>query len=87
MAWSYRKSITLGPLRINFSKSGVGFSFGVRGLRGGMNASGTKYVSANIPGTGIRYRKSSKSLLSLFDFSQPEKKSKKRCYQRKTTIR
>lgn len=87
MAWSYRKSITLGPLRINFSKSGVGFSFGVAGLRGGMNASGTKYVSASVPGTGIRYRKSGKTLMSLLDFTQPAKKSKKRTYKRKTTIR
>ncbi|EAQ79848.1 DUF4236 domain-containing protein [Blastopirellula marina] len=86
MGWSYRKSISLGPLRINFSKSGVGFSFGIPGFRGGMNASGRKYVSAGIPGTGIRYQKSGKTLMSLIDFSKPAKK-KKRTYKRKSTIR
>ncbi|MCC9604929.1 DUF4236 domain-containing protein [Blastopirellula sp. JC732] len=87
MGWTARKSITLGPLRINFSKSGVGFSFGITGFRGGMSATGRKYVSATIPGTGIRYQKSGKTLMSLLDFSQPEKKTKKRTYKRKTTIR
>ncbi|UUO08457.1 DUF4236 domain-containing protein [Blastopirellula sp. J2-11] len=86
MGWSYRKSISLGPLRINFSKSGVGFSFGIPGFRGGMSASGRKYVSAGIPGTGIRYQKSGKTLMSLIDFSKPAKK-KKRTYKRKPTIR
>jgi len=32
MAWRFRKSIKLGPLRLNLSKSGVGTSIGVRGF-------------------------------------------------------
>lgn len=87
MGWTARKSITFGPLRINFSKSGVGFSLGIRGLRGGMSATGRKYVSASIPGTGIRYHKSGKSLMSLFDFSGTDQKKKKQTYNRKSTIR
>lgn len=33
MGLRYRKSVKLGGLRINFSKSGVGYSYGVKGLR------------------------------------------------------
>ena len=33
MGWSFRKSIKAGPVRINLSKSGVGYSIGVGGIR------------------------------------------------------
>lgn len=33
MGWSFRKSISFGPFRLNFSKSGVGASIGVKGAR------------------------------------------------------
>lgn len=33
MGWSWRRSLSLGPIRLNFSKSGVGMSMGVRGAR------------------------------------------------------
>jgi len=62
MGWSFRKSFSFGPLRVNLSKSGVGFSFGMPGLRAGVSSRGRKYVSAGIPGTGVRYYKSTKSL-------------------------
>ncbi|RCS49380.1 DUF4236 domain-containing protein [Bremerella cremea] len=67
MGFSFRKSYTFGPLRVNLSKSGVGFSFGVKGLRAGMNSTGRKYVSAGVPGTGARYYKSTKSLSGLWN--------------------
>jgi len=38
--------ISLGPLRLNLSKRGVGASAGVRGARIGVDASGKPYVSA-----------------------------------------
>jgi hypothetical protein len=56
MGWSFRRSINLGPLRINASKSGVGYSFGGRGFRIGKDARGRKYTSMSIPGTGIYNR-------------------------------
>jgi hypothetical protein len=56
MAWNFRKSLRFGPLRINLSKSGVGYSFGLPGYRLGRSAKGQKYQSVNIPGTGI-YRR------------------------------
>ncbi|MBX0332974.1 DUF4236 domain-containing protein [Pontibacter sp. HSC-14F20] len=57
MAFFFRKSFNIGPIRINLSKSGVGFSIGVPGARIGKTASGKTYVSSGAPGTGIGYRK------------------------------
>ncbi len=57
MGWSFRRSINLGPFRINFSKSGISYSFGLAGFRTGVNAKGRKYSSVGIPGTGLRYQK------------------------------
>jgi hypothetical protein len=56
MAWRFRKSIKLGPLRLNLSKSGVGTSIGVRGFRVGTDAKGRSYTAASIPGTGLYSR-------------------------------
>lgn len=56
MGWSFRRSINVGPFRMNLSKSGVGYSFGTRGLRVGKDATGRKYSSVSIPHTGI-YRR------------------------------
>lgn len=75
MGWSFRRSLNFGPIRINFSKSGIGFSFGVPGLRGGVTSNGRKYYSAGVPGTGVRYYKSSKDLSTLFFGDQKKKKS------------
>ena len=61
MPWSFHKSISLGPFRINFSKSGVSYSFGLFGFRTGVNAKGRKYNSYSIPGTGVRYQNTAKS--------------------------
>ncbi|MEX2287521.1 MAG: DUF4236 domain-containing protein [Planctomycetaceae bacterium] len=60
MGWVFRKSINIGPFRINFSKSGVSFSVGAAGLRAGINSRGRKYTSATVPGTGWRYQKTFK---------------------------
>lgn len=57
MGWSFRRSITLGPFRINFSKSGISYSFGWGGFRTGVNSKGRRYSSMSIPGTGVRYQK------------------------------
>jgi len=56
MAWNFRRSVNLGPLRINASKSGLGYSVGVRGFRVGKDAKGRTYTAASIPDTGI-YRR------------------------------
>ena len=54
MGWSYRKSFGSGPFRVNFSKSGVSYSVGVRGARVNIGPRGT-YV--NLSTHGISYRR------------------------------
>lgn len=56
MGWSFRRSIRIGPLRFNLSKSGIGASAGIPGLRVGKDAKGRNYSQVSIPGTGI-YRR------------------------------
>lgn len=56
MGFRYRKSINLGGgFRINLSKSGVGYSWGVKGYRVTKTARGTIRKTASIPGTGISF--------------------------------
>lgn len=55
MGVRFRKSIKAGPLRVNFSKSGVGYSVGGKGFRVTKKASGGVRTTASIPGTGISY--------------------------------
>jgi uncharacterized protein DUF4236 len=62
MGWSFRKSVGLGPFRINVSKSGVGYSVGGRGFRVGTNPKGRRYTTFSIPGTGLSYRKSGRAI-------------------------
>jgi hypothetical protein len=54
MGWYLRKSFGFGPLRINLSKSGVGYSLGVPGARIGANSRGT-YI--RMGRGGIYYQK------------------------------
>lgn len=56
MAWFLRKSIRLGPLRLNLSKRGLGASVGVKGLRAGVDASGKPYVAGGRGGIYFRKR-------------------------------
>jgi hypothetical protein len=56
MGFYYRKSINLGPFRINLSKKGIGYSVGTRGFRVGTTAGRRRYTNLSIPGTGIGYR-------------------------------
>jgi len=53
MAWSYRKSVGLGPLRINVSRAGIGYSVGGGGFRMGVDSRGRSYKAVSIPGTGM----------------------------------
>lgn len=56
MGWNFRRSIRLGPFRFNLSKSGVGGSVGIPGVRVGKDAKGCTYQQTSVPGTGI-YRR------------------------------
>lgn len=57
MGFRFRKSAKFGPFRINFSKSGVGYSFGGKGFRVTKKAGGGMRTTASIPGTGVSYVK------------------------------
>jgi len=57
VAWRYRKSkrLPLG-IRMNLSKSGLGFSWGFRGFRIGRDSKGRVTRTVSVPGTGIYNR-------------------------------
>ncbi|MGI8437286.1 MAG: DUF4236 domain-containing protein [Chthoniobacterales bacterium] len=55
MSFFLRKGLRFGPIRINLSKSGVGVSAGVKGLRVGTGPRGN-YIHAGRG--GLYYRKS-----------------------------
>lgn len=60
MGFRFRKSVNLGPLRLNFSKSGMGYSVGGKGFRLTKRADGREQATASIPGTGISYTTTAK---------------------------
>ena len=55
MAFYIRKSVSLGPIRFNLSKSGIGTSVGVTGFRVGIRPNGKSYLHAGR--YGLYYRK------------------------------
>lgn len=56
MEFRFRKSINLGHgVRVNISKSGIGYSIGSPGLRVTKTAKGRIRTTASVPGTGISY--------------------------------
>ncbi len=58
MAWHWFNRIKVfRGLNANLSNRGVGWSWGVGGFRVGVSPSGKRWISAGIPGTGIRYFK------------------------------
>lgn len=57
MGLRYRKSKSFGGVRVTASKSGIGFSTGVKGFRVTKKAGGGYRTTASIPGTGISYVK------------------------------
>ena len=59
VGFRFRKSINLGGgFRITLSKSGIGYSWGVKGYRITKTARGAIRRTASIPGTGISYQPS-----------------------------
>lgn len=54
MGFRYRKSIKLGPFRLNLSKRGAGVSVGVKGARVGIGPRGVR-TTLSVPGTGMSY--------------------------------
>lgn len=46
MGWYIRKSVKMGPVRFNLSKSGIGASVGITGFRIGIKPNGRSYIHA-----------------------------------------
>lgn len=56
MGFRFKKSINLGGgFRINLSKSGIGYSFGTKGMRWTKLCNGRNRSTYSIPGTGLAY--------------------------------
>lgn len=75
MGIRFRKSVNFGPLRINASKSGLGWSVGVPGARYTKMANGRTRTTASIPGTGISWVEESKK---TYKTNQPEPEKPKK---------
>jgi len=75
MGFGFRKSINIigSFLRLTFTKSGMGLSAGVKGLRVGVGPTG-KRLNASLPGTGLYYRKT-----EAWDKSSPEVSQQTAC--------
>lgn len=57
MSWRFRKVFSGGPFRWTLSRGGIGWSWGIPGLRYGVSATGRRYVSCGIPGFGLYWVK------------------------------
>lgn len=65
MGFRFRKSYKLpGGFRINLSKSGIGYSWGVKGYRITKKANGNVRKTVSVPGTGISHVSESKASVS-----------------------
>lgn len=53
MVWSFRRSVKFGPVSVNFSKSGIGTSLGIKGARVSVGPRGT---CVSVRRGGIYYR-------------------------------
>ena len=60
MGLRFRKSINIGGLKLNISKSGIGYSFGMPGVRYTKTSTGRTRKTYSIPKTGISYVQESK---------------------------
>jgi hypothetical protein len=57
MSWRFRRVISGGPFRLNLSRSGIGWSVGIPGMRYGRSATDAPYVSLGFPGLGLYWFK------------------------------
>lgn len=63
MGFYFRKSMNLGPFRVNVSRGGVGWSVGGGGFRTGSTPRRRRYTTFSVPGTGMGYRTSSRGCM------------------------
>jgi hypothetical protein len=58
MAFHFRRSKKVGPLRITASKRGLSVSGGAGGVRSSKSTTGRRTSTVRVPGTGVFWRKS-----------------------------
>jgi len=68
IGFSFRKSLRMGPVRLNLSKSGLGVSAGVKGLRVSTGPRGS-YLNAGRKGLYYRRKLNRKEVASRPGFS------------------
>ena len=69
MGWRFRKSVRIIPgIRLNFSKSGISTTVGIRGASVNFSSKGT-YVNTGIPGTGLYRREKIPNNNSDYDYA------------------
>lgn len=66
MGFYFRKSVRVGPFRVNVSKSGLGLSLGGGGFRLGSSPRRRRYTTFSLPGSGMGYRTSGRGCASGF---------------------
>ena len=49
MAWTFRRQIKIGPINLNFSRSGIGVSAGGGPFRAGVDSKGRQYTNVRGP--------------------------------------
>jgi hypothetical protein len=49
MGWAFKRRIKLGPVNVNFSRSGIGLSAGAGPFRAGLDAKGRRYTNVRGP--------------------------------------
>ena len=76
MGFRFRKSVSFGPVRVNLSKSGVGYSVGTKGARITKKANGGTRTTLSIPGTGISHVSDSKKRKTSTKAVKPKKEKK-----------
>ena len=57
VGWRFRRSMGFGPFRLNMSKSGIGYSWGIPGIRVSTSPNGRRYLWLSLPGTGLAWSK------------------------------
>lgn len=79
MGFRYRKSIQIIPgLKMNISRSGVGYSVGGKGMRVTRQANGRVTRTVSVPGTGISHQSTLRSAISRSGSRAPAPRSNAR---------
>ena len=71
MGYFFRRSSKVGPFRLNFSKSGIGPSVGVKGARLTMTPKGTTYITVGSHGFYYRETLSHRASRPAHSFTPP----------------